>query len=180
MDELVCLADAARAMRQKGVSSVLVSRTVDMQPVGIVTERDILYRVVAEHRSSFKTVLKEVMSSPLVTIDELAPVKEAVVLIRKNDIRRIPVTKEGKIIGMLTLKSVIGDAHKKSIELIEVQQGGAEKVACPTAGQNSTARRTFQSTSTGCILEVGSWKETCASGKKQLITESESQSTSIS
>jgi signal-transduction protein with cAMP-binding, CBS, and nucleotidyltransferase domain len=134
MDELVCLADAARAMRQKAVSSVLVSRTVDMQPVGIVTERDILYRVVAEHRSPFKTVLKKVMSSPLVTIDESAPVKEAVVLMRKNGIRRIPVTKEGKIVGMLTLKSVIGDAHKKSIELIEVEQGGAEKVACPYCG----------------------------------------------
>ena len=35
MDEEVCIADAARAMRKKGVSSVLVSRTVDMQPVGI-------------------------------------------------------------------------------------------------------------------------------------------------
>jgi signal-transduction protein with cAMP-binding, CBS, and nucleotidyltransferase domain len=135
LDELVCVADAARAMREKGVSSVLVSRTVDMQPVGIVTERDILYRVVAEHRGPFKTALKEVMSSPLVTIDESAPVKEAVVLMRKNGIRRMPVTKEGKITGMLTLKSIVGDSREKSIELIDVELPAAiSKLACPYCG----------------------------------------------
>ena len=135
MDELVCLADAARTMRQKGVSSVLVSRTAAMEPVGIVTERDILYRVVAEHRSPFKITLKDVMSSPLVTIDESAPVKDAIVLMRKHGIRRMPVTKEGKIVGMLTLKAVIGDSREKSIELIDVELPAAiNKFACPYCG----------------------------------------------
>ncbi|HEX7033672.1 MAG TPA: CBS domain-containing protein [Nitrososphaera sp.] len=63
MDESVCVADAARAMRQKGVSSVLVSRNGSREPVGIVTEREIVYRLVAEHRSPFKTILKDIMSS---------------------------------------------------------------------------------------------------------------------
>jgi signal-transduction protein with cAMP-binding, CBS, and nucleotidyltransferase domain len=135
MDESVCVADAAREMRKKGVSSVLVRRIADMQPVGIVTERDILYRVVAEHRGPFKTVLKDVMSSPLVTIDDSAPVKDAIVLMRKNGIRRMPVTKEGKIVGMLTLKSIIGDSHEKRIELIDVELPAAiSKVACPYCG----------------------------------------------
>jgi signal-transduction protein with cAMP-binding, CBS, and nucleotidyltransferase domain len=142
MDESVCLSDAARAMREKGVSSVLVSRTVAMQPVGIVTERDILYRVVAEHRSPFKTVLKEVMSSPLVIIDESAPVKDAVVLMRKHGIRRMPVTREGKIVGMLTLKSIIGDSHEKSIELIDVELPAAiSKVACPYCGSKFESKQ---------------------------------------
>lgn len=135
MDESVCVADAARAMRQKGVSSVLVSRTAGMEPVGIVTERDILYRVVAEHRSPFKTVLKGVMSSPLIVIDESTLVKDAIMLMRKNGIRRMPVTKEGKVTGMLTLKSVIGDSHEKRIELIDVELPAAiSKVACPYCG----------------------------------------------
>jgi signal-transduction protein with cAMP-binding, CBS, and nucleotidyltransferase domain len=135
MDESVCVADAARAMRQKGVSSVLVSRTAALEPVGIVTERDILYRLVAEHRSPFKTVLKDVMSSPLIVIDESAPVKDAVMLMRKHGIRRMPVTKEGKIIGMLTLKSVIGESPERSIVLVDVQLPAAiSKVACPYCG----------------------------------------------
>ncbi len=132
LDESICVADAARAMREKGVSSVLVSRTIAMQPVGIVTEKDVLYRVVAEHRSPFKTALKEVMSSPLVTIDESALVKDAVVLMRKNGIRRMPVAKGGKVVGMLTLKSIIGDSHEKSIELIDVELPTATStVVCP-------------------------------------------------
>jgi signal-transduction protein with cAMP-binding, CBS, and nucleotidyltransferase domain len=133
MDESTCIADAARAMRQKGVSSVLVSRTANIEPVGIITERDILYRLVAEHRSPFKTVLKEIMSTPLIVIEESTLVKDAIALMRKNGIRRMPVTKEGKIVGMLTLKSVVGDSREKSIELIEVEQR-AGKFACPYCG----------------------------------------------
>jgi signal-transduction protein with cAMP-binding, CBS, and nucleotidyltransferase domain len=135
MDELVCLADAAREMKKKGVSSVIVTKTAQKQPVGIVTERDILYRVVAEHRSPFKTVLKDVMSSPLVTVDESSLVKDAIVLMRKHGIRRMPVTKQGEITGMLTLKSIIGDSRKKDIELIDVELPTAiSKPACPYCG----------------------------------------------
>jgi signal-transduction protein with cAMP-binding, CBS, and nucleotidyltransferase domain len=135
MDEEVSIADAAKAMRNKGVSSVLVSRTFDMQPVGIVTERDILYRVVAEHRGPFKTVLKSVMSSPLVTIDESALIKDAIILMRKNGIRRLPVTKEGRIFGMITLKSIIGDSHERRVELIDLDLPTSKsKPTCPYCG----------------------------------------------
>jgi len=132
LDELACIADAAKEMRNKGVSSVLVSRKSEAKPTGIVTERDILYRVVAEHRGPFKTTLKEIMSSPLVTIDAYATVKEAVILMRKNAIRRLPVTVEGKVTGLITLKSIIGDSHQKKVELIDVELPAAlNKVTCP-------------------------------------------------
>ena len=132
LDEEVCIADAARAMRKKGVSSVLVNRTPDTEPIGIVTERDILYRVVAEHKGPFETALKSVMSSPLVTIEESALIKDAVILMRKNGIRRLPVTKSGKILGMLTLKSIIGDSHERRVDLIDLDLPAAKsKTACP-------------------------------------------------
>jgi signal-transduction protein with cAMP-binding, CBS, and nucleotidyltransferase domain len=135
LDESVCIADAAKEMRRKGVSSVLVGRKGDMQSLGIVTERDILYRVVAEHRGPFKTTLKEIMSSPLVTVDSSASVKEAVETMRKNAIRRLPVTNEGAVVGMLTLKSIIGDSHERRIELLEVDLPAAiSKIACPYCG----------------------------------------------
>lgn len=129
MDELVCIAEAAKTMRQKGVSSVIVSRTAEGLPAGMVTERDILYRVVAENRGPFKTPLKDVMTSPLVTIDESASVRDAIVLMRKNGIRRLPVTKAHKIVGMLSLQSVIGNSPRKSVELIAIEPPG--KVMCP-------------------------------------------------
>ena len=135
LNESTCVADAAQAMRQKGVSSVVVGSPANVPPIGIVTERDILYRVVAEHRSPYKTSLKEVMSSPLVTIDGSASVKDAILVMRGKGIRRMPVTKDGKITGMLTLKSIIGDSHKKNIELIDIELPFAiSKVACPYCG----------------------------------------------
>jgi signal-transduction protein with cAMP-binding, CBS, and nucleotidyltransferase domain len=86
MDESASVADAAHMMRQKGVSSVIVGLPAKKQSTGIVTERDILYRVVAEHRSPFKTAIKEVMSSPLVTIDGSALLRDAILLMRQKGI----------------------------------------------------------------------------------------------
>lgn len=135
MDESACVADAAQSMREKGVSSVIVGLSAEKQPIGIVTERDILYRVVAEHRSPYKTALKEVMSSPLVTVDGSALLKDAILTMRKKGIRRMPVTIDGSTAGMLTLKSIIGDSHKKDIELIDVELPLAvSKIVCPYCG----------------------------------------------
>ncbi len=132
LDESTSIADAAREMRKKGVSSVLVRKVADMQPIGIVTEKDMIYKVLAENLGPFKTALKDVMSSPLVTIDGSTLVKDAVLLMRENAIRRIPVKNEGKVVGMLTLKSIIGDSREKSIDLIDIELPAAiSKIACP-------------------------------------------------
>ena len=69
------LSDSVRIMKNKGLSSVFVTRSayenarVPNFPIGIVTERDILYRVIVENKSQYKTTVKEVMSSlPLAEI----------------------------------------------------------------------------------------------------------------
>jgi len=130
LDGTTHIAYAVKAMRDADSSSVLVSKY--KMPVGIVTEKDILYRVVAEHRSPFKTVLESIMSAPLVTIDESAPVKEAILLMRRNAIRRLPVTKDGKVTGLLTLRSMIGNSRKTSIDLADVELPTAKtNVMCP-------------------------------------------------
>ena len=90
LDESTGLAAAARLMRKKGVSSILVGRD-NQHVLGTVTERDIVYRVVAESKSPFKTTLKEIMSSPVITVDEETTVKDSIALMRQNGIRRVPV-----------------------------------------------------------------------------------------
>ena len=117
-DEMTIISDASRLMRNDGVSSIIVTR--DNNPIGIVTEKDILYRVVANNIGPFKATLKDVMSSPLITIDGSSLVKDAIIIMRKNNIRRMPVTKENKIVGMLTLRSIIGNSAESAIELPEV------------------------------------------------------------
>lgn len=132
LDESTTVAEAVRTMRDKDASSVLVSRKGI--PSGIVTERDILYRVVAESKGPFKVTLKDVMSAPLIMISESATVRKAISLMREKGFRRLPVTGQSGIIGILTLKSVVGNVPSKSIELAAVDVAPANKVACPYCG----------------------------------------------
>jgi signal-transduction protein with cAMP-binding, CBS, and nucleotidyltransferase domain len=135
LDESTTVAEAVKAMREKGVSSVFVSRKDKKNLVGIVTERDVLYRVVADNKGPFKVTLKEVMSSPLVTIADGATVRDAITVMRKKGIRRIAVTRAGEVAGMITLKSVIGNMPGEAIELATVDVPASDgKVACPYCG----------------------------------------------
>lgn len=132
LDESTNLAEAARLMKKRQLSSILVGRD-SQHVIGIVTERDILYRVVAESRGPFKTTLKEIMSSPLITVNEGTSVKDAIALMRSNAIRRVPILKQGQIVGILILKSIIGNNPNESVELAEVELPSTveSKVMCP-------------------------------------------------
>jgi signal-transduction protein with cAMP-binding, CBS, and nucleotidyltransferase domain len=133
MDESSTVAEAVKAMKKRDVSSVLVSRRGSAALAGIVTERDILYRVVAENKGPFKTTLKEVMSTPLFMIDESASVQKAVLLMRQKGIRRLPVTRRGEVAGMVTLRAIVGNMPGKTVELAEVE-AEPSRIACPYCG----------------------------------------------
>jgi signal-transduction protein with cAMP-binding, CBS, and nucleotidyltransferase domain len=116
---------AAKTMREKDISCILVNRegSSSDDPIGIVTERDMLYRVLAEHRGPFNTNLGEIMSSPLITIGSNSSLVDAISIMRNKRIRRLAVqkTKGGGIIGLVTLMSIIGNVPSQSIELAELQ-----------------------------------------------------------
>jgi signal-transduction protein with cAMP-binding, CBS, and nucleotidyltransferase domain len=128
LDENTIVADAAKLMKDKGFSFVVVTRKSLESTIGIVTERDILYRVVAENQSPFKTTLKEIMSSPLITIDEESTIANAISLMRSKHIRRLAVkklsdqqTSNDAISGVITLMSIVGNNPNQTIELPEVE-----------------------------------------------------------
>lgn len=124
---------AVKTMRDRDVSSILVSRVGDI--VGILTERDFLYRVMAENRGPYKVTIGQVMSSPLVTIGENASVRDAIAMMQSREIRRLPVVKrDGTVMGLITLKTVIGNMPSHNIDLAEVEhsRGVAEREGvCP-------------------------------------------------
>jgi CBS domain-containing protein len=138
LSEDTLVAEAAKLMRDKDVLSVLVTSKNSNEPIGIVTERDILYRVVAENKGPFKVTLKDTMSSPLITIAEEESVKDAVLLMRTKHIRRLAVKKAGgKIAGILTLMSIVGNVPSDKVDLAEVElptnliERKATKIICP-------------------------------------------------
>ncbi len=98
------VSDAAKIMREKDIGSVLVERWGKI--AGILTERDILKRVVAESLCAGDVRAGDVATNSLITIGSDADVLEANELLHKHNIRRLPVTENGKIIGIVTLRSI--------------------------------------------------------------------------
>ena len=97
--------EAAALMRDKEVGSVVVLQ--DNRPAGIVTERDVVTKIAAEDRPSKTTTVREIMSSPLVAVHPHQEVAEAAKVMAARGIRRLPVIKEGQLVGMITENDII-------------------------------------------------------------------------
>jgi len=91
--------EAAVVMSEKDIGDLVVMD--GDTPVGIVTERDFVRRVLAEGKSVASKV-SEVMTSPLKVIDPDAPIKEAARRMVNSEIRRLPVIKANKLVGIIT------------------------------------------------------------------------------
>jgi CBS domain-containing protein len=85
---------AAEIMAQEDVSAIIV--TTEGKANGIVTERDILKRIVAEDKNSRNTKLKEIMSSPLVTIEPSTNLEKAANIMFEKKIKNLPVIHENR------------------------------------------------------------------------------------
>jgi len=97
--------DAAKLMADANIGCILV--TENARFVGIVTERDLLKKVVAIGSDPTKETVKKVMSSPLITIDANEDIETANNMMEKNRIRRLPITINGKIEGIITSRTVL-------------------------------------------------------------------------
>ena len=99
---------AARAMveRRVGAATVVESGKV----LGIVTERDVLHKIVADGQDPGKTRVREIMTSPALSISLTTTVDEAAALMRDHHIRHLVVLDEhGALIGMLALRYLLYD-----------------------------------------------------------------------
>lgn len=99
------IVDASRKMRSANTTEAIVVREED--PIGIVTERDVLYRVVAAGLDPSLTKVLTIMSFPIQSIEKNAGVGEALLKMVDLGIRRLGVTEKGKFIGLITYKSIL-------------------------------------------------------------------------
>ena len=93
--------EAARAMRDADIGDVIVIE--NQQVCGIVTDRDIVVRTVAEARDPATTTLADLCSHALLTVTPTDSVEEAVRLMRTHAIRRLPVVEGGQPVGIVSL-----------------------------------------------------------------------------
>lgn len=123
--------DAAKAMVESHVDSILAFDNDKI--AGMVTEKDILYDVVAKGLDPTKTTLKEITRSPLITISKTSSVREALELMKKFDIRRLVVV-DKRPIGLITQKMICGNLRNNRLLLPELEI--VDKTFCPYCSQN--------------------------------------------
>lgn len=96
------VAGVARVMGERSVGTVVVAR--DGKPVGILTDRDLVTRVLARGLDPARTKAEDVMSHPLVTVSEKDEALRAATLMREAQVRRLPVLAEdGGLVGIIAL-----------------------------------------------------------------------------
>jgi len=104
--------EAAKLMHQQDVGDLVVMDGAEAK--GIITERDLVRRVMAQ-KKPLETKVSEVMSNPLITIDEKASLRDAARKMVKYKIRRLPVTKENVLVGIIATSDFARHLSKKSL-----------------------------------------------------------------
>jgi len=104
-DEDASVAMVSKCMRMSGLCSVVITK--GNKPVGIVTDRDIVIKVMMKNRNPDAVKAKEIMSSPLVTIEADASLMGACKLLSEKGIRRLPVIDDGELRGIVTLRNIL-------------------------------------------------------------------------
>jgi CBS domain-containing protein len=131
LDENDTVVAAAKKMAENGIGALLVTRKGE--PIGIFTERDILNKVVAAEKDPQKIKLSDVMSSPIKTIEYSAKVSDAISTMIKYGIRRLGVVKDGKIVGLISQRSLYSSGSSQQVVLPELEP--VRGTRCPYCGE---------------------------------------------
>jgi len=117
IDENETVEKAAQLMDKNEVGCVIVI-SKQGKPLGIITERDMVVRILAKNTQPSKITAKEAMSSPLITIDPDVTLSEAARRMSRLNIRRLGVIYKGNIVGLVSSKDILAVTP----ELLEIIQ----------------------------------------------------------
>ncbi|MBH0193011.1 MAG: CBS domain-containing protein [Nitrospira sp.] len=96
---------AARVMRDKGIGSLFVTNGREI--IGILTDTDMMRRVVAAGLEATKTTVEQIMSAPIVTIEESKTLLDANDLMARSHLRHLGVTRDGKLVGVISVRDLV-------------------------------------------------------------------------
>jgi len=108
--------DAARLMNEHRIGALVVTRGGKL--VGIFTERDILCRIVAAQRDPARTLVREVMTSPVACCTPQTRREECRAVMRSRRLRHLPVVDGDRLVGMVSIGDVLEAAEADQVETI--------------------------------------------------------------
>jgi len=102
--------EVVATMSKFDISSIIVVQSE--RPVGIITLRDVLTKMVVQCLAPRALTARQIMSSPLVTINESATVEEAARLMAQKKVKTLPVMDNEKLVGVLTFTDIVFEVPK--------------------------------------------------------------------
>lgn len=104
IDETSTVKKAANTMNKYEIGCLIVTR--NRKAVGILTERDLLKRVVSQGKSAARTKVSTVMSRPIIVVEPDMDLEEAARLMFKLKVKKLPVVDRGRLVGLVTLTDI--------------------------------------------------------------------------
>jgi CBS domain-containing protein len=122
--------EAARLMREEHIGSLPITDGEDL--VGLITDRDITTRVVAEAADLKTTSVGDVYSRDLVSVEPDSDLEEAVQLMASHQVRRLPVVEDGRLVGIVAQADIalnLKENEQRTGELVEAisEPSGGER-----------------------------------------------------
>jgi CBS domain-containing protein len=115
--------EAARIMREKHLGDLIIVDDPDDEftPVGLITDRDIVVKVIGNELSASQTRVGDIMRTPLVTASESEDSNAAIGRMRQHGVRRLPVTgRHGKLAGIVTLDDLLKRLRSEVDSLLDI------------------------------------------------------------
>lgn len=151
-------------LMEKNYLGCLIVTNKDGKPLGIITERDLVIRVLGKNLQPATVKAKDIMTSPLATIEPEATISDAARRMSRLDIRRLGVIYKGDLVGLISSKDILGIMP----ELIEIMM---EKTRIESAGGPEVANEVEESPLSGYCDRCGVYSENLKNVNGQYVCE---------
>jgi CBS domain-containing protein len=111
--------DAANILRTKGIGCLIVVNDL-LKPVGIITERDMVLKIVAKNLKSKEVLIKDIVHQKLISISPRATLMDAAKIMAEKNVKRLPVIEDDKLLGIITVSDITTISPKLFDIMVEV------------------------------------------------------------
>ncbi|HEY9763079.1 MAG TPA: CBS domain-containing protein [Trichocoleus sp.] len=101
------VADAIAQMQRAKLRSLIVERRQEAMPYGIVTERDVVYKVIARGHDPARVIVQDIMRQPCIAVDPKLTLTQLAQLFCDTGIQRAPVMQEGRLLGVVSVTDIV-------------------------------------------------------------------------